>query len=174
MKSTVAAELLKTENVVLDSERDTIALLARVRPARKLIELAFGRKMSDGNTTSSPSAPTFVTVRFAEIAAAPAGMPHADVATSNVRAANGCNDGAPSGPVGFLVSRTRHGGNVFKRTAEPAGPTVIVAFPGALTHPEAFVSATDSVNGVPAVPPVKVIWSVPCPDVIVPFVIVHA
>ncbi len=48
-----------------------------------------------------------------------------------------------------------------------------VACPGALTHPGTFVSVTESVNGVPAVPPVKVIWLVPCPDVIVPFPIVH-
>ena len=54
MKSTVAAELLKTENVALDFEKETIALLARVRPARKLIVLVFGRRMSDGKTTRSP------------------------------------------------------------------------------------------------------------------------
>src|SRR5512141_2989755 len=109
MKSTVAAELLKTENVVLACERVTIALLARVRPARKLIALVFGRTRPECDTTSSPCAPTFVTVRFAEIAAASAGMPHGDAPTSNVRVAAGCNDGPPSGPVGFLVSRTRHG-----------------------------------------------------------------
>ncbi len=109
MKSTAAAELLKTENVVLEFERETTALLARVRPARKLIALVFGREMSDLNTTSSPGAPTFVTVKFAEIATAPAGMPHADAAGSNVRVAPGCNGGAPSGPVWFLVSRTRQG-----------------------------------------------------------------
>src|SRR5450756_112848 len=114
MKSTVVAELLKRENVVLDFEKETIALLARVRPARKLIVLVFGRKTSAGNTTSSPGAPTFVTVRFAEIATASVGMPHADATTSNVRVAPGCNDGAPSGPVGFLVSRTRHGETVKK------------------------------------------------------------
>ena len=48
-----------------------------------------------------------------------------------------------------------------------------VAFPGALTHPGAFVSVTESVNGVPAAPAVKVIWFVPWPDVIAPFPIVH-
>jgi hypothetical protein len=104
--------LLKTENVVLEPERETTELLARVRPARKLIALVFGGEMSDLNTTSSPCAPMFVTVRFAEIATAPAGMPHGDAVTSKVRVAPGCNDGAPSCPVWFLVSRTRHGGNV--------------------------------------------------------------
>jgi len=173
MKSTLAAELLKTESVVLEFERDTSALLARVLPARKVIALVLGGKMSDGNTASSPFAPTFATVKFAEIATAPTGMPHADAAGSNVRVAPGCNDGPPSGPVRFLVSRTRHGGNVWNMAAEPAGATVTVAFPGALTHPEAFVSVTESVNGVPAVPPVKVIWLVAWPDVIVPFPIVH-
>ena len=33
------------------------------------------------------------------------------------------------------------------------------------------VALTPSVSGVPAVPAVNVIWFVPCPDVIVPFVI---
>src|SRR5450759_3190368 len=98
IKSTVPPELLKTENVALPLERDTIALLARVRPARKLIVLAFGRVMSDLNTTSSPGAPTFVTVRFAEIATAPTGMPHGATDMSNVRVAPGSKDGAPSGP----------------------------------------------------------------------------
>lgn len=98
------------ENVTLDFEREMIALLARVRPARKLRLLVLGLATSDGKATSSPRALTFVTVRFAEIAIAPAGMPHADVATSNVRVASGCNAGAPNGPAGFLVSRTRHGG----------------------------------------------------------------
>lgn len=112
MKSTAAAELLKTVNFALDPERDTIALLARVRPARKLIAEAFGREMSARKTTSSPVAPAFVTVKFVEIETAPAGMPHGDVAGSNVRVSPGCNDGPPSGPVSFLVSRTRHGGNV--------------------------------------------------------------
>ena len=44
-----------------------------------------------------------------------------------------------------------------------------VAVPGALTQPDAVVSVTESVSGVPAVPAVKVIWLVPCPPVIVPF-----
>src|SRR5450756_636407 len=108
MKSTVAVELLKTENVVPNFEKETIALLALVRPARKLSALVFGRKTSDGNTTSSPGAPTFVTVRFAEIATASVGTLHVEADGSNVRVAPGCNDGAPSGPVGFLVSSTRH------------------------------------------------------------------
>ena len=136
------------ENVVLDFEKETIALLARVRPARKLSALVFGRKTSDGNTTSSPGAPTFVTVRFAEIATASAGMPHGDAAGSNVRVALACNGGAPSGPVGFLVSRTRHGDRVKKRPAEAT--TVTVAAPAALVQPEESVSVTESVSGVPA------------------------
>jgi hypothetical protein len=112
MKSTVAEELLKMENVVLDFDKETIALLARVRPARKLSALVFGRETSAGKTTSSPWAPTFVTVRFAEIATASAGMPHVDADGSNVRVVPGCNGGAPSAPAGFLVSSTRHGVNV--------------------------------------------------------------
>jgi hypothetical protein len=50
---------------------------------------------------------------------------------------------------------------------------VTVAVPATLTQPKAFVSVTESVNGVPAAPAVKVIWFVPCPDVIAPFPIVH-
>src|SRR5664279_6180817 len=102
MNSTVAAELLKTENVALDCENETSALLARVRPARKLSVLVFGRKTSAGKTTSSPGALTFVTVRFAEIATASAGMPHGELDKSKVLVACGCNGGAPSGPVPFL------------------------------------------------------------------------
>jgi hypothetical protein len=157
MKSTVAAELLNTENVALDFEKETIALLARVRPARKLRALEFGLKTSAGKTTSSPRAPTFVTVRFTEIATAPAGIPHEDVVTPNVRVAPGCNGGPPSGPAEFLVSRTRHGGNVFKKAAELAGDTVTVAVAGPLTQPRAFVSTTERINGVPATSAVKVI-----------------
>ena len=48
-----------------------------------------------------------------------------------------------------------------------------VALPGALTHPGAFVSVTESVSGAPETPAVKVIWFVPWPAVIVPFPIVH-
>jgi hypothetical protein len=111
MKSTVAAELLKTENAVPGLESEMSALLARVRGALRLIELAFGSDVSDLNATSSPGALTFVTVRFAEIATAPAGIPHEDAVTSNVRVAPGCKAGAPSGPDAFLVSRTRQGGS---------------------------------------------------------------
>ena len=88
MKSTLAAEWLNTENDVLDPERTTTSLLARVRPASKLTALAFGFPTSDGKTTSSPAAPAFVMVRFAEIATAPEGMPQAP-ATVNERAAPG-------------------------------------------------------------------------------------
>jgi len=51
---------------------------------------------------------------------------------------------------------------------------VTVALPGALTHPGAFVSVTESVSGAPETPAVKVIWFVPWPAVIVPFAIVQA
>src|ERR1035437_6100223 len=108
MKSSEDAELLKTENVVFEVERETTALLARVRPARKLIALVLGRETPAGKTTSSPCAPTFVTVRFAEIATGPAGMPQTP-ATSNDRVAFGCNAGPSSGPFGLRVSPTRHG-----------------------------------------------------------------
>ena len=52
--------------------------------------------------------------------------------------------------------------------AAAAGVTVIVAVPGAEAHPDEFVSVTES-EAVPDAPTLKVIWSVPCPEVIVPF-----
>ena len=112
MKSTFAVAVFTAENVAPAFEKETITLFARVTPARKLIALVPGFVTSAGNTTSSPAAPTFVTAWFAEIATASTGMPHAETAMSNVRVAPGCNDGAPSGPAGFRVSRTRHGVNV--------------------------------------------------------------
>src|SRR5664279_4675914 len=114
MNSTVAAELLKTENVALDCENETIALLARTRPARKLIVLVFGRTTSAGKTTSSPGPPTFVTVRFAEIAAESAGMPHIP-ATLKSRVSFGWR--ANPNPFRFTrVSRTRQGVSVLKES----------------------------------------------------------
>src|SRR5664279_640089 len=110
MKSSEDAELLNTENVVVDPERNTTVLLARVRPAKKLIALGPGRDAPAGKTTRSPCAPTFVTVRFAEIATAPLGMPHTPV-TLKSRVANGAKAGPPKAPDPMRVSRTRHGVN---------------------------------------------------------------
>ena len=56
---------------------------------------------------------------------------------------------------------------------EPTGPTVTVAVPVAERQPRALVSVTDRVRGVPSVPAVKVIWLVPRPEVMVPFVMTH-
>src|SRR5450759_4787301 len=108
MKSSEAAELLKTEKVVVVAERYTRALFARVLKALKLMALVFGRETSDGNRTSSPWAPLFVIVRFAEIATAAAGMPQTP-ATSKFRVAFGRRAGPPRAPDPKRVSRTRQG-----------------------------------------------------------------
>ncbi len=49
----------------------------------------------------------------------------------------------------------------------------MLAPPGSLVQPDE-VSVTEIVRGIPAVPAVKVIWLVPCPAVIVPFVTIQA
>src|SRR5512141_2408115 len=114
MKSTVPPVAARTL-IVPDASvaSGTTALFARVRFAEKLIALASGScAASPRSSVRLPGFAGFVTARLTEMATAAAGIPHADAATLNVRVANGCRDGPPSGPVGFRVSRTRHGGTV--------------------------------------------------------------
>src|ERR1017187_9444976 len=114
MKSTVPPVPARTLIVPDPSDASgDIALFARVWFTEKLIVLVDGAcTASPGYSVRCPGPTGPVTARFTEMAFAVAGMPHGDAATSNVRVAPGCSDGPPSGPVGFLVSRTRHGDNV--------------------------------------------------------------
>ena len=58
-------------------------------------------------------------------------------------------------------------------TASGAPFTVTVAVPGAEAQPDATAVSTTEIATVPALPAVKVILTVPCPAVIVPFPTVH-
>ena len=91
-------------------------------------------------------------------------------ATGKVRIAPDTSAGPPDGPDGLRVSATRHGVTRKKLLAHEGPGTIGTAFDAVELHPLAPVAVTASCVE-PLVPEVNVMLCVPCPDVIVPFVI---
>jgi hypothetical protein len=108
-----------------------------------------------------------IAVRFAEIAADPAGIPHTPVA-KNRRPDRGPIAGPPRLPFGFRVSSTRHGASVL-RPPQLAATKMFADEP--FEQPPA-VTVTATVV-VPAAETLKMTDGVPCPETSVPFVTDH-
>src|SRR6266699_4784886 len=89
----------------------TMALLARVCPARQFNVETKGSGIPPGTILTSPSAVGCVTVKLYATALAVAGIPHWP-AMVNERSALALSAGPPYGPTGLRVSATRHGGTV--------------------------------------------------------------
>src|SRR5450759_860111 len=98
------------------AESATCALFARVRPAPKLIDVAFVAPAPPSYNARLPAACGETTVRFNDTTTAVDGIPHVP-ASGNVRVPFAASEGPPSGPCERRVSTTRQGWRTWRLVA---------------------------------------------------------
>src|SRR5579864_110174 len=122
MKWTVPVESSCT--AMSPSPVETMALLARTCPGRKLMVLVLGSGVAPAYRRRSPGAVGPTTVTLTDRARAVAGMPQLLLNVGKTRPLLAASTGPPSGLVALRVSAMRHGARVKKRSGTGGAATL--------------------------------------------------